>query len=160
MKDKYYIKLKNDFGTFTLIEGENNYITGIYVTEVDVSNLINKRTPLLEELERQLKLYFSGELKQFNIKTKQKLTPFQKKVYDVLNEVPYGYTLTYSDIAYLIDNEKGSRAVGNALGRNNILLIMPCHRVLGKNSLGGFSSGVELKKKLLTLEGVFKDEEI
>ncbi len=151
--DKYYIKLKNNFGQFTLVESDDHFITGIYAEEVDVRKLILKETPLLLKLKQQLNEYFNKERKVFEIPFKQPLTPFQKEVYDVLLSVPYGYTLTYGDIAFLVGKEKGSRAVGNALGRNNLLLVVPCHRVLGKGSLGGFSSGIELKKKLLDLEG-------
>lgn len=160
MKDKYYCVLENEYGTFTLIESDDNFITGVYAEEFDVKNLIFKETKLLKELKEQLTLYFRGNLKKFTVPFNQNSTSFQKEVYDVLVQVPYGYTITYGDIAYLIGKEKGSRAVGNALGKNNLLILVPCHRVVSKTSLGGFSSGMELKEKLLKLEGVIKNEKI
>lgn len=154
MNDKYYITLKNSYGKFILVEDLNGYISGIHANDFKTTNLILKETPLLKELKRQLNLYFQGKLKKFEIPFKQPGTLFEQEVYSVLAEVPFGYTVTYSDIAYLIGKEKASRAVGNALGKNDLLILVPCHRVLGKNSLGGFSSGLKLKKKLLKIEGV------
>lgn len=151
--DKYYIKLNSPIGKLTLVESSEKVISGIYLNKDLDKSLINLETPLLAKLKKQLTEYFEGTRKDFDIPFKQKSTLFQKDVYDILKEVSYGYTVTYGDIAYLLDKEKGARAVGNALGKNNILILVPCHRVLGKNSLGGFTGGLEVKKKLLKLEG-------
>lgn len=152
--DKYFIKLDTIIGTLTLIENNEGIISGIYLEEVDTANLINNETPMLKKLKDELNEYFSGTRKEFTVPFTQPLTPFQEEVYNVLKDIPYGYSLTYGDIAYLLNKDGGARAVGNALGRNNILILMPCHRVLGKGSLGGFSSGLEPKRKLLKLEGI------
>ncbi len=156
--DKYFIKLDSIIGPLTLIENNDGIISGIYLEEVDVSNLVNLETPMLKKLKDELNEYFAGKRKEFTVPFIQPLTPFQEEVYNVLKDVTYGYSLTYGDIAYLLNKEGGARAVGNALGRNNILILMPCHRVLGKNSLGGFSSGLEAKRKLLKLEGISFNE--
>lgn len=151
--DRYYIQLNSPIGLLTLIENKDSLISGIHLNFFPDETLIKLETPLLKLLKKQLNEYFAGSRKEFTIPFKQKLTPFQKEVYDVLKDVGYGYTIEYGDIAYLLNNEKASRAVGNALGKNNILILVPCHRVLGKNSFGGFTGGIETKKKLLMLEG-------
>ena len=153
--DKYYIKQNNHLTNLILIEDGKGFITGIH-NNYDTSKLEYKETPLLLNLKDQLTKYFEGTLKEFDIPYRQKTTPFQKEVYDVLVQVPYGYTVTYGDIAYMIGKPKGSRAVGNALGRNNLLIVVPCHRVLSTTGLGGFSSGLNVKKELLKLEGSLK----
>jgi len=84
-------------------------------------------------------------------------TEFEKKVWDALLEIPYGSTSTYKLIAAKIGKPKACRAVGNAVGKNPIPVIIPCHRVIREDrSLGGFSSGIEIKKKLLRLEDIMK----
>jgi|Deesub1362A_J573_1020465.scaffolds.fasta_scaffold00610_19 O-6-methylguanine DNA methyltransferase len=106
--------------------------------------------PVMDELER----YFSREqmdLSQFDLKPTG--TNFQKKVWEITRKIPYGKTRTYKDIAHTL-GIKGYRAVGRALGRNPIPILIPCHRVKGVNSIGGYSSGIDIKKKLLALEGV------
>lgn len=155
---KHYIIIDSPIGKLTLIETDQ-IITGVLLNELPDENIVQKETPLLLKLKEELFEYFKGERKEFTVSFTQKMTPFQKGVYEVLKDVPYGYTVTYGDIAYLLNNEKSSRAVGNALGKNNVMILMPCHRVLGKNSLGGFSSGLEAKKFLLKLEGSVYSEE-
>ncbi len=156
--DKYYIILQNSYGKFILIENDKGQISGVHSGFVDVKNLVNKPTENLIKLKEQLEQYFAGKRKTFSVPFSQRLTPFQKEVYDILLNIPYGYTVTYGDIAYLMGKEKASRAVGNALGKNNLLILVPCHRVLAKSSLGGFSSGLDLKKALLKLEKSWENE--
>lgn len=156
--DKYYIKLSSEIGTLTLIENSDGIISGIYLEDVDTNNLTNKETPMLKKLKDELNEYFKGNRKEFTVPFTQPLTPFQEEVYNVLKDVGFGYSLTYGDVAYLLGKDGGARAVGNALGRNNILILMPCHRVLGQGHLGGFSSGLDAKRKLLKLEGIKFDE--
>lgn len=156
--DKYYQIIDTKIGKLTLIENNENTITGVYLNDAPAKGLINKETNLLKKLKQQLLEYFEGKRKEFDIRTKQPLTPFQKEVYDILKEVDYGYTLTYGDIAFLLNNVKAARAVGNALGKNKLLILVPCHRVIGKDSLGGFAAGIKAKRTLLNLEGRFSNE--
>lgn len=156
--NKYFQIMKTEIGNLTLIENHLNTITGVYLNNFSIKGLINAETPLLKQLKEQLRQYFQGERKKFDIPTSQPLTPFQAEVYDLLKEVDYGYTLTYGDVAFLLRNEKAARAVGNALGKNNLLILVPCHRVVGKDSLGGFTGGLGAKEKLLKLEGRFSNE--
>lgn len=101
----------------------------------------------------QLKKYVKGELRRFDCKLDLKGTPFQKKVWSALANVPYGRTRSYKEIAQAIGHPKAFRAVGNANGQNSIPLIIPCHRVIENNGgLGGFGHGVKVKKRLLDFE--------
>ena len=102
----------------------------------------------------QLDAYFKGTLKIFE-KIEMHIigTDFQKKVWNELLKIPYGETISYGELATRIGNPKASRAVGMANSKNPIPIIIPCHRVIGKNgSLTGFGGGIDVKKQLLTLE--------
>jgi O-6-methylguanine DNA methyltransferase len=101
----------------------------------------------------QLKRYLKRELKRFNCKLDLRGTPFQKKVWRALANIPYGQTRSYREIAKGIGHPMAFRAVGNANGQNSIPLILPCHRVIESNGgLGGFGHGVNVKRKLLDFE--------
>lgn len=104
------------------------------------------------EAARQLGEYFAGERTQFDLPLKPQGTEFQKKIWDVLLKIPYGTALSYGEVAELNGNKKACRAVGNAVGRNPILIVIPCHRVKAADGLGGFSAGIEVKKYLVKKE--------
>lgn len=102
---------------------------------------------------RQFDLYFQGRLKQFTLKLAPRGTPFQLDVLRALQEVPYGETVSYGELARRIGRPKASRAVGAANAGNPLPIVIPCHRVIGSNgSLVGFGGGLEVKRKLLDLE--------
>ena len=104
-------------------------------------------------VKQQLDEYFAGERKVFDIKLAPKGTPFQQSVLAALQDIPYGETRSYGEIAVAIGNPKSVRAVGSANGNNPIALIIPCHRVIGSNgSLTGFGGGLETKRFLLEFE--------
>ena len=97
--------------------------------------------------------YFEGELKNFSVKCHITGTAFQTKVLNELKTIPYGKTMSYSDVAERIGHPKAYRAVGSANGKNRLPIIFPCHRVISNNGdLGGFSGGLSIKRKLLELE--------
>lgn len=101
----------------------------------------------------QFEEYFQGKREQFDFSLNLQGTPFQQSVWETLCNIPYGETRTYSEIAESIGNPKSIRAVGTAIGRNPVLITVPCHRVINKNGgLGGFRGGLDLKKMLLQLE--------
>ena len=105
------------------------------------------------DIIKQLDEYFAGKRKKFDVKLNLKGTKYQKKIWNLLAEIPYGQTLTYSEIAKTSGNAKAARAVGGANGKNPVPVIVPCHRVVGtKNDLTGFAFGVDIKEKLITLE--------
>jgi len=102
---------------------------------------------------RQLRAYFAGDLREFDIPLLMEGTEFQKRVWESLQAIPYGETISYGELAKRIGDPKAVRAVGAANGQNPIPIIVPCHRVIGSNgSLTGFGGGLENKKKLLELE--------
>jgi len=117
---------------------------------------INSKSSLLKNCSRQLENYFNGKRKAFTIPLDfLEGTEFQKEVWKVLRKIPYGQTLTYKAVALKIRRPKACRAVGNAVGKNPVPIIIPCHRVVREGGrLGGFALGIKIKKKLLKLEGV------
>jgi len=113
---------------------------------------VEARKPL-EEAVLQLQAYFAGKLKIFSLNLCLDVTPFQKKVLTALQQIPYGETASYGEVAKKIGNPMASRAVGQANARNPIPIIIPCHRVVGSNgTLTGFGGGVAVKQALLDLE--------
>jgi len=110
---------------------------------------------ILSLFKKQVKEYMKGERKRFEIPFKIEAREFDKKVYQVLLSVPYGATITYKELAEKVGNKKAARAVGQALSRNPLPLIIPCHRVIKSNGeIGGFTAGEKIKAKLLEIEGV------
>lgn len=113
----------------------------------------NEKDPLILETEKQLKEYFLQERTVFDLPIKMQGTPFQKEVWELLNQIPYGSTWSYKDIALNIQRPQAVRAVGTAIGRNPISIIVPCHRVIASSGgLAGFAGGLHRKKILLDLE--------
>ncbi|MCX8015321.1 MAG: MGMT family protein [candidate division WOR-3 bacterium] len=111
----------------------------------------------VQQLINLLRDYFQAQSVVFNVKCDIDNYPlFYQKVWNVVRKIPFGKTMTYSEVARKVDNPKAYRAVGQALKANPLPIIIPCHRVIRKNgSLGGFSAGLKWKKRLLELEGVF-----
>ena len=103
---------------------------------------------------RQLKEYFAGRRRQFDLPLDLRGTDFQKRCWRELLKIPYGETRSYAEIARAIGNPAAARAVGLANGKNPIAIVVPCHRVIGSDgSLTGYGGGLETKRKLLQLEG-------
>ena len=117
-----------------------------------------KETPALREGKRWLDLYFAGKEPETSPPLHLIGTPFRLSVWKILSEIPYGKTMTYGDIAQRLAQERGlprlsARAVGSAVGRNPISLIIPCHRVIGRNGrLTGYAGGLHRKAYLLAME--------
>lgn len=102
----------------------------------------------------ELLRYFDGKLRQFETPAMLRGTPFQERVWRSLRQVPYGAVLTYGELAQRAGFPKAARAVGAAMARNRIPIVLPCHRVIASGGgLGGFTGGLEIKRKLLRLEG-------
>ena len=114
--------------------------------------------PIFGQVETWLESYFSGKQTPITFPLQPKGTMFQERVWKILQEIPYGETMTYGEIAQRIAKEKGvatysAQAVGEAVGKNPISILIPCHRVLGKNgALTGYAGGVHRKEQLLQLE--------
>lgn len=109
---------------------------------------------VLQQTIKELDEYFAGHRKNFDIKLQPVGTEFQQQVWQALQEIPYGETRTYKDIALRINNIKGVRAVAQAIGANGISILIPCHRVVGSDdTLTGFAGGLDAKRTLLRTEG-------
>lgn len=107
----------------------------------------------IQEAARQLREYFAGQRTNFDLPLAPDGTDFQKKVWRQLQDIPYGETISYGELAARVGNVKASRAVGAANGKNPIPIVIPCHRVIGANGkLTGFGGGLPVKEKLLALE--------
>lgn len=118
-----------------------------------VKEISGKKTKLTDKVFNQIMEYFQGKRKSFDFKYELRGTEFQKKVWNALLEIPYGETRSYQEIAEMIGNKKASRAVGMANNRNPITIVVPCHRVIGKNGkLVGYFGGVEMKESLINIE--------
>lgn len=111
------------------------------------------RDPLLAEAARQLGVYFAGERKSFDLPLEPRGTEFQRRVWKQLLSIPYGETVSYSELARQLGRPEAFRAVGAANGQNPISIIIPCHRVVGKSGdLTGYGGGLHVKRSLLELE--------
>ncbi len=120
-----------------------------------VSKLNGNTSAFGKLVNAQLQEYFNGKRKYFDVPYKLIGTPFQINVWNALAKIPYGQTRSYKDIAINVASPKGFRAVGMANNKNPISIIVPCHRVIGSNgSLVGYGGGLDIKIKLLQLEGV------
>jgi methylated-DNA-[protein]-cysteine S-methyltransferase len=109
--------------------------------------------PLLAEVARQLRAYFAGQLRHFELPLDLAGTEFQRRVWLELTRIPYGETRTYQEMARAIGTPKAVRAVGAANGANPVAIVVPCHRVIGASGkLVGYGGGLPLKRRLLTLE--------
>ena len=112
-------------------------------------------SPLLDAAEAQLREYFAGTRRTFDLPLAPRGTAFQQRVWAALRAIPYGETRTYGELAAAIGSPSASRAVGMANHHNPIPIVIPCHRVIGANgTLTGYTGGLEIKRKLLALEGI------
>ncbi|MBR4996934.1 MAG: methylated-DNA--[Bacteroidaceae bacterium] len=126
------------------------------ITRIELSDAVDAAsapTPLMHEAEQQIMAYLEGKRQQLDFSIRMVGTPFQQRVWHALQQISYGTTRTYGEIATAIGNPRASRAVGMACNKNPLLLIVPCHRVVGANGkLTGFAYGTDAKCRLLELE--------
>jgi len=133
---------------------------GIWATDAAVTRCCRcEKVPvnpnaITDLCKTQMLEYFAGKRETFDFSMDPDGTDFQKAVWQALKTIPFGHRRTYGDIAKMVGNPKASRAVGGAVGKNPILIAVPCHRVVAQNGLGGFSAGMDLKLKLLELERI------
>lgn len=149
----YYLSLQ--FTYITIVVNEN-YIKELRFGKHFYENAVYQKTKLIALAEAQLIEYIEGKRKYFNLPIAPEGTDFQKRVWERLIQIPYGKTKSYGEIAAETGNPKASRAVGNANNKNPIAIIIPCHRVIGKNGkLTGYAGGLDIKKTLLNLESKY-----
>ena len=146
----YFKTTKSPLGPLTLFAEVNGIVA------LEFGNIPEERSsPILQEATSQLAAYFKGGLKHFDLPLRATGTDFQKAVWDLIVEIPYGSTRSYGDLSR--DLESAPRAVGGACGKNPIPIIVPCHRIRAANyKVGGFSGGdgTDTKISLLRIEGV------
>lgn len=137
------------------LEADHDAVTGVRWAGPGERTRERTTSPVLKEAARQLDRYFGRKLRRFDLPLAQRGTDFQKRVWAMMREIPYGETATYGGMAMALGS--GPRAIGMACGRNPVPIIVPCHRVLGSGGKeGGFSGGRGLptKRQLLAIEGV------
>jgi len=140
-------------GSLGILEEDEHIIAVSWKEELINYDFPIKETPLILKTHRQLCEYFDGKRKDFDLPLNPKGTLFQKQCWEALKEIPYGSTRTYREQAEAIGHQNACRAVGSANHRNPIMIIIPCHRVIGSNGkLTGFRGGVSVKQALLELE--------
>ena len=153
---KYFTTMHSPLGEVTL-QASDAGVLGIWfetcTTKPDELGERCSLHPVLSKAVAQMEEYFAGKRQQFDVPLAATGTEFQQKVWQALTTIPYGETWCYQDLADAIGNPNAVRAVGLANGKNPISVIVPCHRVIGKNGkLTGYAGGVERKQKLLALE--------
>ncbi|MBQ5333654.1 MAG: methylated-DNA--[protein]-cysteine S-methyltransferase [Oscillospiraceae bacterium] len=142
-----------------IITADNNALTDLSFSDISCENTDNDIT---EMTEKWLDIYFSGNIPEFTPPVSLSGTPFQLMIWEMLRAIPYGSTVSYKDIAKQAAKKQGkekmsSQAVGGAVGRNPIAIIIPCHRVIGSDgSLTGYAGGLDKKTYLLRLENKVK----
>jgi len=143
-------------GTLILVgdeEGLRNIVFPKKKNPIVIQANWRKNSEFFLPVKAQLRAYFNGELKQFDLALAAVGTPFQLKVWEALRTIPYGELASYKTIAQVIGNPKAVRAVGAANGRNPIPIVVPCHRCVGSDgSLTGFGGGLDTKRRLIDLE--------
>lgn len=133
------------------IQCTDEQVTAVLFWETEAGT--SHRHPLLDTCTQQLDDYFSGKRQTFSLPLRQEGTAFQQKVWDLLCRIPFGNTISYLHLAHQYGDPKAIRAVAAANGRNNLAIIVPCHRVIGSNqSLTGYAGGLWRKKWLLEHE--------
>ena len=166
---QYTSKYKSPLGEIMMAADEKE-LTGLwfvgqkyFASYLDKENE-EKEIPVLKDTKKWLDIYFSGKEPNFKLPLTFTGTDFQNKVWEILCSIPYGKTMTYGEIANILANRNGlermsAQAIGGAVGKNTISIIVPCHRVVGSNgSLTGYAGGISKKIELLKLEKGYKDE--
>ena len=162
---KYIHHYESPLGGITMAS-EGKALTGLwfdgqkYFGDGLCKNPQEKSLPIFAEADRWLRIYFGGKIPDFTPPLAITANPFRKSVYDILLTIPYGQTMTYGEIAKIIAGQRGTvrmsaQAVGGAVSRNPVSIIVPCHRVIGaKGGLTGYAGGTERKAELLKIEGM------
>ncbi len=159
--DLFFEAFQSPLGRLYVVCDKSNLKAVVFAKSWDefksesTDKLIQKHTSLTQKVIRQLEQYFSQKRKTFDLPLKPEGTEFQKKAWSVLQTIPAGQTMSYQEQATKAGKRAAVRAIGVANGRNPIPIVIPCHRVIGKNGrLTGYAGGLSIKEKLLKLEQV------
>lgn len=152
----YFQTKETDLGKISIVAKDNSIVWLAFRNENIPNAELNNDLPVLNEAFKQLDEYLEGSRKVFDLPLKSTGTDFQNKVWNELKKIPYGKTVSYGEIANRTGNFKAAHAVGGAVGANHIPIFIPCHRVIAANGeIGGYSSGLDIKRALLKIEGIF-----
>ena len=147
--------LQTSIGWLRFVLNENRQLVRI---DLNVPQSLNCETPaLFKDIFTQFSEYFEGTRRDFALPLCLNGSAFEMRVLKVLLQIPYGETRSYGEIAAVCGNRKAARAVGQAVHRNPLPIVVPCHRVVGTSNLGGYAGGLSIKRFLLRLEGVSKE---
>ena len=149
------LHVSSPLGTWT-VEGDRDGLTSIHMPgrrrkEFGVA------PPLVRAAKRQLEEYFAGRRESFDLDLHLQGTEFQTRVWTALANIPYGTVATYGEVANLVGHRRAFRAVGTANSKNPFPIVVACHRVVAANGIGGYAGGLEIKRGLLAIEGVYFD---
>lgn len=141
-------------GTLKLSSYDQKSLCSINVVEGEASSEL---TPFFQHCFEEFHRFLTGKSRQIDIELDLSgLSPFHFSVLQEMKKIPYGETASYRDLARAL-NSRAYQAIGSACGKNPLMLIYPCHRVIGSKDLGGFAHGLKMKKELLRLEGALKE---
>jgi methylated-DNA-[protein]-cysteine S-methyltransferase len=147
-----YNDYETEIGMIRIAE-DNGKICKLDLAKGEPEGWEKRETEILSRAAGELEEYLQGQRRTFDLPLAPQGTDFQKTVWQELIKVPYGTTASYGEIAARIGNPKAGRAVGGAAGRNSILILIPCHRIIGSDgSLTGFGGGLDMKRRLLDIE--------
>lgn len=159
--NRWYGTVESELGTVYIVV-EEGLVSAVHIGEEDFQKHEKDQQPIfsldneiVKEAVQQMEEYFSKRRKDFDLPLKMEGTEFQRSVWKVLHSIPLGTTYSYQEVAEKIGNSKAVRAIGQANKANRLPIIIPCHRVIGKNKkLTGYAgTRIDIKEKLLTLEG-------
>ncbi len=149
--NQFYKIIKTPVGPMTLVANDKALV-GVEFGKSPRGEL-NEKHPILMRAEAQLGKYFAGKLKNFELPLAPHGTAFQERAWSELRKIPYGQVISYGEQAKRARKPQAMRAIGSANGKNPFAIIVPCHRVIAKDGkLGGYAGGLDIKRKLLTLE--------
>jgi len=139
-----------------VLESDGDVLIGVWLPTAGMKDRGNGQDapPILKDTVTQLEEYFARERTEFDVPMELDGTPFQKEVWAELSRIPYGETISYGELARRVGRPRGPRAVGQANGKNPIAIIVPCHRVVASNGIGGYGGGLPMKRALLAVEGL------
>lgn len=154
LKNKYY---KSPIGIINVLYTEEGVYKITLVKSIPEKYFEERKNDLGDKVISELKEYFKGKRKEFDLPLIIQGTDFQRAVWEELRKINYGEIKTYGNIAKNIGKPNACRAVGNANNKNPFMIVIPCHRVVGKNKKsGGYAFGVDIRDKLLELEKLYK----
>lgn len=147
----YFHLLPSPLGEL-LLTSDGQFLTGVHMDGKPGKDFVADKKPLTTAIE-QLKAYFAGKLTRFDLPVRQDGTDFQQRVWQELSAIPFGITLSYQEVAQRLRKPKAARAVGSANGKNQLAVVVPCHRVIAAGGkLGGYGGGLWRKEWLLAHE--------